>query len=187
MMIQGEDGEGDGEDDEQNEPEFGDELEDGEHQEHGDEEYEGEEQQESEQIINPQYQLEDIQERDQDGNLIQHSLNVNTQNAQMNEQQYQMMLMQQQIAQNQFDQQQMAARAAKSMAGKKKRGALAKKPPLASSSGTGAPVFPKKSRRPNLNNINTISHDEENYNPNMFGGIAGEYPVGRKNNSLRRP
>jgi hypothetical protein len=63
-----------------------------------DEEYEEAEEQ---QIFNPQYQLEDIQERDQDGNLIQHSLNVNTHGAQLNElneQQYQMMLLQQQIA-----------------------------------------------------------------------------------------
>lgn len=57
-----------------------------------DEEYGDEDNQE--QIINPQYQLEDIQERDQDGNLIQHNLNVNTHNAQMNDQhQYQMMML----------------------------------------------------------------------------------------------
>lgn len=37
--------------------------------------------QEDQQMINPHYQLEDYAERDQDGNLIQHSLNVNTHNA----------------------------------------------------------------------------------------------------------
>ena len=47
------------------------------------------------QMINPAYQLEDFQERDQEGNLIQHSLNVNTHNAQLANQ-YQMMLLQQQ-------------------------------------------------------------------------------------------
>lgn len=31
---------------------------------------------EGQELYNPEYHLEDIQERDQDGNLIQHNLNV---------------------------------------------------------------------------------------------------------------
>ena len=75
------------------------------------------------------------------------------------------------------------------MATKKKRGSFAKKPPLAGNMMGGISHTQKKGmKRPNIKNINTISHDEENYNPNMgFSGVARDNHFARKNHSQKRP
>jgi len=66
-------------------------------------------------------------------------------------------------------------------ASKKKRGSVAKKPPLGAGVTRGlANAVNKKVRRPKMNGINTISHDEENYNPNNGFRMADNF-MGKKN------
>lgn len=75
----------------------------------------------------------------------------------------------------------------KSHTGRKKRGSVAKKPPLAAGSVSGAGMVGKKSKR-GLKNINTISHDEESYNPHLAGfSMAQESHFSKKNHSQKRP
>jgi hypothetical protein len=65
---------------------------------------------------------------------------------------------------------------------------LAKKPPLAAPSVGGGAQVGKKSKRGYPKNINTISHDEESYNPNLAGfAMAQESHFAKKNHSQKRP
>lgn len=78
---------------------------------------------------------------------------------------------------------------------KKKRGSMAhKKPPLAggalmAGAAAGMMGASKKGRKPYMKNINTISHDEENNNPNVLGFnmVSTENHFARKNHSQKRP
>lgn len=63
-----------------------------------------------------------------------------------------------------------------------------KKPPLAGGlpmTGAGSMNPVKSKRKPYMKNINTISHEDENNNPNLinFNMVSQENHFGRKNHS----
>jgi len=63
-----------------------------------------------------------------------------------------------------------------------------KKPPLSGAPGGSTGLHSKKQRKPYIKNTNTISHEDENKNPNMLMfGMQNEPQLVRKTGSQKRP